>query len=162
MDFSQLPNKSSALGAAVDTDSDGSVFAGSSVGTDGIFTSSPLGNNLVGIKIGGLPPGRYEIYTVGLNTSNGVNYQSPSVFFVSVTEDISTFETAGLKASASSSLSKNSVEAWTEGVNFVKVTVEINEGQFLVLVADTLGPDAGGSEDRGFLNAVQIVSVPRS
>lgn len=149
LNFSQLPGSSSALGATINT----GVFADTSVGKDGIFTSAPAGNNLVGVKIGGLSAGQYEIYVVGLNTSNGPGYQSPSVFFAAATGNVGTFETNGLTPSASTLLA--SQVNWVEGDNYAKVTITLNAGQSLVLVAD-----GTGSEDRGFLNAMQIVAVP--
>lgn len=160
VDFSQTPANSSELGAAVDIHSDTNVFAGTSVGKDGIFTASPLGNNLVGIKVGGLPAGRYEIYVIGANTSNGLGHQSPTAFYVAATGDVSTFEIGGLQPSATSLLTPMAAQSWIEGASYAKITIDLSEGECLLLVADGVGRHGGGSEDRGFLNAVQIVAVP--
>lgn len=151
VDFSKPPGSSSALGATINS----GVFAGTSVGKDGIFTSAPAGNNLVGIKVGGLSAGRYEIYVIGANTSNGPAYQSPSAFYAAATTNVSTFETSGLTPSATSLLTLTSIESWIEGGSYAKITIDLSEGQYLLLVAD-----GTGTEDRGFLNAVQIVAVP--
>lgn len=159
VDFSESPANSSELGVANLINGPESVFAGSSVGKDGIFTSAPYGNNLVGLKVGGLPAGRYEVYLVGANTSNGLNYQSPTLFFVEATGDVATFDTEGLPPTATSLLSEKAVESWTEGESYAKASVELGAGEFLVIIADGAGVHGKGKEERGFLNAVQIVPV---
>lgn len=152
LNFSQLPGNSSALGATIST----GVFEGTSVGKDGIFTTTtPPGNNLVGVKIGGLSAGQYEIYVVGLNTSNALKAQSPSVFFAAATSDVNAFETGGLTPSATTLLTSQAIDTWVEGGSYAKITVTLNAGEFLVLAADGMG-----TEDRGFLNAIQIVAIP--
>ncbi len=161
VDFSQGPTSSSELGAAIDITMNGSVFSGSSVGKDGVFTPKPLGNNLVGIKIGGLDAGRYEVYVVGLNTSNGTRSQSPCIFYAAATPEIGTFDTADLEPSATALLNREGTLKWIEGASYVKMTVELEAGNDLVIVAGSLGPDQGGTESRGFLNAVQVVPVAK-
>lgn len=159
VDFSRLPTHSSALGGSTGINNVGSVFAGSSVGKDGIFTSAPAGDNLVALKIGGLSAGRYEIYAVGANTSQSLNAQPVMAYFAAATGNIATFETNGLTASATSQLSLTSIMSWSEGSSYGKMTIDLADGDYFVLAIDALGAGAG-AETRGFMNAIQIVSIP--
>lgn len=151
IDFTETPANSLELGATINT----GVFAGTSVGKDGIFTSSkPPCNNLVGIKVSGLPAGRYHVYVVGLNTSNAVSRQSPSAFFAFAAAGVTTFDTDGVTPSETTLFKPEALEQWIEGENFAQIAVEVKEAEELILIAD-----GTGLEDRGFLNAVQIVTA---
>lgn len=151
IDFTETPANSFELGATINT----GVFAGTSVGRDGIFTTSkPPGNNLVGIKVNGLPAGRYHIYVVGLNTSNSISKQSPTAYFAFAATGVTTFDTEGVTPSETTLFKPEALERWIEGENFARIAVEVKEGEELILIADGVGP-----EDRGFLNAVQIATA---
>ncbi|HWL53915.1 MAG TPA: hypothetical protein VNQ90_15855 [Chthoniobacteraceae bacterium] len=150
VDFSSLPTHSNALGTQIGT----GVFAGTSVGRDGIYRGNVGSqNNQVALKIGGVTAGTYEIYVVGLNTNTRISDQSPMNFYAAATGDVSTFDTGGLTPDATTLITANT--PWMEGGSYGKITVDLAAGQYLVLVSD-----GAGSESRGFLNSVQIVAIP--
>lgn len=152
LNFSEKPRNSSALGGSLSS----GIYTGTSVGKDGIFTTTtPGANNLVGIKVGGLAAGDYEVYFVGINTSLASTHQSPMDFYLAATSDVGTFATAGLTPDATTLYTAAGNVEWTEGASYGKFSISLAAGEYLVLVAD-----GTGIESRGFLNAVQIVQVP--
>src|SRR5690606_31666323 len=49
----------------------------------------------------------------------------------------------------------NDAAAWTEGVNYTRLTITLEEGEAL-----NVAVSAAGAQSRGFLNAAAIVPVP--
>ncbi len=152
IDFSHPPTDSRELGQEIRT----GVFAGTSIGRDALFsTSRPAGNHLIGLKIGGLNPGRYDLYLVGVNLSNAISHQREMAFFVASGQDASTFETKGLKPAAMTRLTPRGMEQWIEGESYAKTAVKLKAGETLFVAAG----QADG-QGRGFLNAIQLVARP--
>lgn len=148
---------SSALGSNTNT----LIYNGNSVGKDAIFTGS--GNTVnghIGVQVGGLAIGTYDIYISSrmTNVTNsaatytqtvfaGVENSSTNFGFGSYTSATLTYENP--------TAASESISAWSVNENYVKFSVSITAlGQFL-----NLAVDGGGSENRGFLNSVQIVSA---
>ncbi|GHC13425.1 PEP-CTERM sorting domain-containing protein [Cerasicoccus arenae] len=161
LSLSSQPTSSSNLGGIYNT----GIYAGSSVGTDGIF-NSPGGNTqsaAVGFQIGGLDAGIYEVYVAARNTSrtenDGIYSQTVSVGSSSSAGNFSYLSSSGSSGSTTAeTLNYNTVSstsAWIEDSNYLKYTITLAEGGFLNLAV--LG---GGVDRRGFLNSVQVVSIP--
>ncbi len=158
VNFSTPPTTSSALGSSNKINDPGSVLAGTSVGKDGIF-SSPVGQNLAAIRIGGLSAGTYEVYVMGANTNQSLEQQSTAAFYAAAMGNANTFETDGLTPAATTFLSLENSKSWNEGGTYGRFTITLTEGDYLYLATQGLG-DGPSNELRGFLNAVQIVAIP--
>lgn len=63
--LSNTPSGSTLTGTTIMT----GVYAGTSPGRDGIFTGSSGNDRAVGVQIGGLAAGTYDIYVTGRNTN---------------------------------------------------------------------------------------------
>jgi hypothetical protein len=125
------------------------IYSEGSVGRDGIFTTSAVA---LGIQVTGLAPGIYEVFLATRNTSfNGSNtqisYAGSGV--AGANYDYSSY----LSASLAFPSGAPAPTTWIEGESYVKLTVALAAG-------DALNLAVIGKADRGFLNAVQIVSVP--
>lgn len=159
INLSNTPTGNSALGSQVNV----GVYASPSVGMDGVFSGSTGQNVAVGLEVGGLAAGTYEIYMLSRNTNTSVA-NSLNVYVgkaaASGNFDFSSgFSTINLSYIATSSGVGNAqTAAWIgTGVNtnYAKFTITLAAGDVLQLAS------AGGtSETRGFLNSVQIVTVP--
>lgn len=149
------PGTSSALGLQTSS----GVYAGNSVGKDGIFSGTSTSNQRVGLQIGGLAAGTYDVYVTARNTNladGASGYRqviSAGAASASGDFDYTGYGSASLiyaKATAGSSFTS----AWTEGGNYVKLSVTLTSGQFLNLAVAGLF-----DETRGFLNSVEIVNT---
>lgn len=136
------------------------VYGAGSVGKDATFTTGT--NTRVGVQIGGLAAGSYDIYVIARNTNLGSastasNQQTVYVGAGSAGNfDYSSLSSASLTYGTNASVFTS---AWIQGENYVKLSVTLSALDVLnVAVAGT--PLSGGSETRGFLNAVQVVAVP--
>ena len=158
LNLSSVPT-SSALGTQVNT----GVYTNTSVGRDGIFVGTSGQSRQVGLQLGGLAAGQYEIYLTGRNTSTG-NSNSPS-FRLGTTSASGNFNFTGYAAQSLSYSSGSSASTlgWVEagggtgdnGENYVKFSVTLGAGEFLNVVSS-----GSFGESRGFLNSMQIVTVP--
>jgi len=152
-----LGNTPSGLGLT-GTAFSGGIYAGTSVGRDGIFNGSGAGTaRFVGFQITGLAAGTYDIYVASRNTNNNENYTQQVYAGAGVAG--SNFDVAG-SAYASGIItyvntSGFATTAWVAGQNYTVVRVELTTGQAL-----NVGVTGGGSELRGFLNSAQIIAVP--
>jgi hypothetical protein len=151
---------SELVGTAVTT----GVYAGNSAGRDGIFGTSTT-NPVVGIQVGGLSAGTYDVYVAARNTNtgNGQPTYSQNIFVgktaTATNFDYSGYATAGLTYTGSASQQTTFVNSWVLGENYVKLSVTLAGGEYLNLAVE--GRNASNVLDRGFLNSVQIVaSVP--
>ncbi|HEY0944177.1 MAG TPA: PEP-CTERM sorting domain-containing protein [Opitutaceae bacterium] len=158
------PATSSALGSPTNT----GVYSGTSVGTDGIFSGSNTSNNSIGLQIGGLAAGTYDIYVTARNTNTGSDAtgNSQTVYLgSSSTSGNFDFGSYGSNASTLTYPTKSSATlytaSWVEGENYVKLSVTLSAGEFLNLAVDGTALGSGG-DTRGFLNSVQIVSTGAS
>lgn len=146
--FLRKPSSSVPLGAKLHR----GVFAASSAGTDGILSGQTNASNIaVGVKIGGLAPGNYDVYIVGINTNQDPKSVPSESFHAVTVGDESNVDYAALGAATSST--NDTFSSWEEGHNFVKIKASVRRGQSLVIIAH----GDGASESRGCLNAIQIV-----
>jgi hypothetical protein len=147
------PSGNNALGNVTNTD----VYAGTSVGKDGIYTGSGGGSlRFVGFQLGGLAPGTYEIYLTSRNTNTSNAYSQIAYVGTSATAGDFDAVTLSLTGSLSYANGSDAVLSWEVNENYLKFTVTLNPGDYLNLAV------SGGAsgERRGFLNSVQIVAVP--
>lgn len=167
------PSNSSALNSNGATATTAGVYAGTSVGKDGIFhanaaLSSPARNvGSVGLQISGLAAGTYDIYLTGRNTNltsssfsggtfqlitgyAGASGSSGDFAFGSYASGSNTFTSVG-----------GSTAAWVAGENYIKLTVTLGANEFLNIATSGAGSTGGGTtiDQRGFLNSLQIVPV---
>jgi hypothetical protein len=146
----------------------GSIYgdntSSTAAGRDGFFgggTATTTGT-AIGLRMDGLAAGEYVAYVMARNTnSNAVSY--PMNLYSSVGGTSTTFSFSSLTAEAQSNPSYASLgyagqyNSFIEGENFQAISFTIAEGQSFFLAVDG-GDDA--VDRRGFLNMVQIVSVP--
>lgn len=151
IDLATQPGRSTALGAGSNT----GVYAGTSVGRDGIF-SGAVGDGqrrAIGLQITGLSAGIYEIYVTARNTSTAFSAHDQHIYVGTAAGSGNFGYTAGLSSSTLTyDLGSSFTGSWVEGQNYAKFTVTLAEGEVLNLATD-------GTNGRGFLNSVQIVSV---
>lgn len=162
----------SALGSAVNT----GIYANNSVGTDGVLISGGSAGAFasVGLQIGGLAAGKYDIYVTSQNTNSALSYRQnvyagTSAASGNFTYALSSTGTGGSAVGAAASgyslatvayNGTNSTVAWTEATsgslfgNYTKLSVTLSSGNFL-----NLAVTGQFNEDRGFLNSIQIVNT---
>lgn len=154
LDLSGVPSGNSALGSTVNT----GIYAGTSVGTDGIFTGSTnLTGTSVGVQIGGLAAGTYDVYIAARNTSRASTSNYSQAVAVGVSSVSGNFNYSGYDSrtlSFTNAASPIATSAWADGSNYLKFSVTLSSDQFL-----NLAVHGGGEDMRGFLNAVQIVAT---
>lgn len=162
INLSSQPGTSSALGTA----SNAGIYLNNDIAKSGIFSGNASSNNSVGVQIGGLSAGTYDIYITARNTNTGqqANNGYTQAIYVGTSAtsgnfDFSTYTTTDSLVYASNQAPATYLNsAWVEGENYVKLSISITAGQFLNLAVD--GINSGGSGDtRGFLNSVQIVNT---
>jgi len=154
------PSASNALGTATNT----GIYAGNSVGTDGIFSGTGTSNNTIGVQIGGLSAGTYDIYIAARNTNTGQQATNGYAQTVLAGKSASagnfdftgySSETLTYPSNANTALYSS---AWVEGENYVKLSITLSAGEFLNIAVD--GTNIGGGGDtRGFLNSLQVVNT---
>jgi len=143
--LSTQPNKNTALGSNYNT----GIYSGDSVGKDGVFLST---NVAIGLQVTGLTAGIYDVYLATRNTSfSGGQTQTSYVGTgaAGVDYDYSGYVNSALVFASGAA----APTTWVQGESYVKLTVNLTAGQALNIAV-------AGNADRGFLNAVQIVSVP--
>ncbi len=147
--LANVPSGNSALGTAIT----GGVYANSSVGKDGIFTGASGNSRSVGLQIGGLAAGTYDIYVTGRNTNISAAHVQNFYAGASASGD---FDYAGYSTKGLSfgNLATSQTASWSEDANYVKLTVTLTSGEFL-----NIASIGGTGEARGFLNAIQIVNT---
>lgn len=148
--LANTPSINSALGGFTNT----GVYAATSVGKDGISTSTgSSGTRAVGFQLSGLAAGTYDIYITARNTSLSGAYVQNLYIGKSATTgsfSFSAYNTAQLSYDNAS----DSTTSWSVGDNYVKLSISITSGEYL-----NLASYGGTGEGRGFLNSVQIVSA---
>ncbi|MCC5846863.1 MAG: PEP-CTERM sorting domain-containing protein [Verrucomicrobia bacterium] len=157
INFDNQPSTSNALGMADYVE--GSVFDGDSVGTDGLFSGSTGQQNVIGLKIGGLPLDTYFVNIVGINTNidsdvfNVANRVRMNIGAFATT-DVGTLDIEGLDFT---SVANTVYDTWSEGGNYARFAVTLTEDNpYLTIftVSDV------ASEGRGFLNTVTVTTIP--
>lgn len=140
----------------------------------GVFTNNPTNNALwggqasnvgyggIGMKIGGLAFGTYDIYVVaayvGSTTSTRPGAGSAAQYDIwgFAGTNLSTL-TAGTYGTANDRLENSTTASWISSNNYTKLTVTLDASNpFLYLISE----GAVNDSRRGWMNAVQIVSVP--
>lgn len=151
LSLATAPSSSSALGTTVTS----GVYAGTSVGTDGIFTGASNNSRAVGLQIGGLSAGTYDVYVTGRNTNISAAHVQNFYAGKSASATDFDFATFTTKSLSFGNTATSATSSWTDTANYVKFTVTLTGGEFLDIAS--LG---GTGEVRGFLNAIQIVNIP--
>lgn len=148
----------------------GSIYGNNStstaVGRDGFFGggSGSVGS-AVGLRVDGLAAGQYLIYVMARNTNSNANPGAAMNVYAN-TAEISgesggTFDFSGLSAFSQSNVTyansgyTDQYTHFVNGGNYVVIDITIADDASLFLAID-----GTGSENRGFLNMVQIVQVP--
>lgn len=150
-------NTTSLTGTATNT----GVYAGTSSARDGLFTNNSS-NPFIGVQIGGLSTGTYEIYITGRNTNTGDNQAAYSqTVYAGTSADAGNFDFSDYSANSAtlsfpSGPTSNFTSAWVENQNFVKLSITLNAGEYLNIAVAGGG---GGNAARGFINSIQVVSV---
>ena len=156
-----VPGQQSLLGT-------GSIYGDNSsstaAGRDGVFgggTATGTGA-AIGMRLDGLAVGDYVAYVMSRNTNtNAASY--PMNLYSSVGAASGSFSFSSLSAEVQSNPAYASAgysgqyNSFVEGENFQAISFSIATGQSFFLAVDG-GNDA--VDRRGFLNMVQIVSVP--
>lgn len=167
IDFGVNPSGNNALGTVVNH----GVYAGTSVGKDGIFHGSGTTQSGVAVQVSGLAAGTYDIYVVAINTNSGALFDlrqrvgataSAPVAGTFTPGDTINLTNAGASiGSGDGTGATDYSSAWSEGLNYVKLSVSITAGQSLIVYSLGIPTVAGGltEETRGFLNSVQIVQT---
>jgi hypothetical protein len=138
------------------TNSNTGVFAGTSPGRDAInYGASTSTNTVVGIAVGGLSAGTYNIYIVGYNTNKTAAEAVDMGFWALATSSTANLDTTSYLASPQAASTNSITGSWIEGSNYVKLTVTLAANQYLTIFSHGTTSD----EMRGFLNSVQIVST---
>lgn len=145
INFALNPGFSVALGGAVNT----GVYAGDSVGTDAIFQSS-VAPIAVGVQIGGLAAGSYQVYISGRNTNVATYLQN---FYATSSSAGTTFDFNSLTSVPVA----NTGVAWSQGTTYALFTITLGAGEVLNIATEGTGTAGAG---RGFLNSLEIVAVP--
>ncbi|WAC18817.1 hypothetical protein OVA24_16425 [Luteolibacter sp. SL250] len=143
VNYATQPSNSNALGNAMGSNN---IYTSPSVGRDGIFG---LYAQSLGLQVTGLSAGIYEIFIIGRNT----NISSSVVHsYAGVGTAGQNFDFSGLTPVTINYTNLTSTAAWIEGTNYTKHTVTVGEGQAL-----NIATQGTGVENRGFMNAIQIV-----
>lgn len=134
------------------------VYAGTAPGRDGIFTgANGTASRFVGLQIGGLGAGTYDIYMTGRNTNTSAGHTQNFFAGKSASSgnfDATTLSTQVITYFASPTLQNN---AWSGSgglVNYAKFSIALSSGEFLNLAAR-----GGAGDARGFLNSIQVVNT---
>ncbi|MGE9271332.1 MAG: PEP-CTERM sorting domain-containing protein [Verrucomicrobiales bacterium] len=168
--FGTPPSKDADLGVVVNTGAYLADETNASPGTAGMFDGNNGDVVAVAAQFAGLAAGTYDVYITGRNTAiagsttlnytyyagvetaagafNYSGYDSQSVSFTNVYDEES--ETYTSIAATDSWVQIGNADA-----NYAKFTVTLADDEVLNVVSA-----GGGSDTRGFLNSVQIVSVP--
>lgn len=158
VDLSTQPT-SSALNTNVNATTTG-VYGAGSVGKDATFVNS---GGRIGVQIGGLSAGSYDVYVIARNTNLGTASTNPNnqTVYIGTSSTSGNFDFGSGFSSATLSYGSSASQytsAWVQGENYVKFSIVLTSDQVLNLaVAGT--PTGTGTETRGFLNTIQIVSA---
>lgn len=153
------------------TANDGVFANANSIGNDGITAQSGRTEAIfVAFALGGLPAGSYDIYIVGRNNAS----PSPMHFYATefslsnttkpLNDNANNVDLTSLIASpptgAYATSTNNVTATWTEGGNYVKLSVTLTgaENTFLGIFAIGDNPNGTTSAGRGIINSIQIVS----
>ncbi len=150
--LANVPSGSTLTGSAMT-----SGIYGDTAARDGIFTGGSGTARSVGIQIGGLTAGTYDIYITGRNTNTAGGHGQN--FFAGKSSAAGDFDHSALSSRSITYFAAPTTQnaQWSgsgELTNYVKFSVTLTSGEFLNLAAR-----GGINEGRGFLNSVQIVNT---
>ena len=146
IDLSKTGLSSEALGGS----NASGIYAGTSVGKDGIFLGTS-GTRAVGLQITGLAAGTYDIYITARNT-NTTSSQTQSLYVGTASSGSGNFDFSGYsKKTLTYAGNTTATSAWSEDGNYVRFSISLSAGEVLNL--------ACSAPARGFLNSVQITSA---
>ncbi len=140
----------------------GNNSANSAAGRAGWFGGGTSGaGNALGLRVDGLTSGDYRIYVMARNTNSNAVTSAPMKLYASNGAFSTSYNFSSLTAEVQANTTfpntnPTAYNSFVDGTNFVAIDVTLAAGQSLFVASD------GGSaaETRGFLNMVQIVSVP--
>mgnify|MGYP001027571174 CR=1 FL=1 len=144
IDFTASIGNTSALGSSANT----GVYSSGSVATDAIWNLSGGSNDRsIGIRVDGLGAGDYKVFIMARNTSTS----SAGMNTYAITDSsASSFN----YSSESPVLINNDITAnWSETGNYSEFDLTLASGESIYVISD----GATSGENRGFLNAIQIV-----
>jgi len=154
INLANQPDSSLALGTVVSA----GVYAGNSVGKDGIFEGTGSEVRSIGFQLSGLAAGTYDIYLTTRNTNTSAAYTMTSF---AANGTAGNFDHASYTSRALTYLSGATAAtgAWVEegnaSENYTKFTVTLAAGEVLNVAV------AGDAvQTRGFLNSAAIVAIP--
>lgn len=117
--------------------------------------------NAIGLRVDGLVAGDYRIYVMARNTNSNAATAAPMNLYATTGASASSFTFSSLTADVLANTpypntNPTAYNTFVDGTNYVAIDLTLLTGQSLFLASD------GGAavETRGFLNLVQIVSVP--
>lgn len=145
LSLANTPSRNDAMGISTNT----GIYAGTSVGTDGLFTGNGGNTRAVGVQIAGLSTGTYSVYITARNTSLGAQTQ---IVYADKASSAGNFN-FGTYANQTLTYANSSAftSSWVAGENYTVFTISITSGEVLNLASL-------GVSERGVLNSVQIVS----
>lgn len=115
-------------------------------------SSSSANDYWMGLKIDGLSSGTYDVYAWG-NNGNVSLGDTPMALYGSSGADSDTYNFSSLTGNT---ISNNNSAAWTSGVSYNTISITISSGESLYLAIN----GTSGSQPRGFLSGIQLVTVP--
>jgi hypothetical protein len=130
------------------------IYAGTSAARDGFFVTTDSGGGgqtTLGVSIGGLAAGTYDIFLGGKNTNSGATSEA---FFSTVTS--ATPATQDTSSLIGATVTNTGTTSFIQGNNYVELTETITAGQSLNIYATGL---TTSTDERAFLNYAEIVSV---
>ncbi|WAC17983.1 hypothetical protein OVA24_12115 [Luteolibacter sp. SL250] len=148
----------------------GSIYGNNSSSTavsrDGFFGGGTGSvGSAVGLRVDGLASGQYLIYVMARNTNSNASPGAAMNIYAN-TAEVSGESGGSFDFSSLSAFSQSNITYATSGYTD-QYTHFVNGGNYVVIditIADNtslfLAVDGTGSENRGFLNMVQIVQVP--
>lgn len=133
-------------------------------GRDGFFGGgTAAAGAAIGLRLDGLAAGDYTVYVMGRNTSSNDTGSRAMTFYTTTGASSGTFAfgsaTSGSQVNTTytNAAYTNQFNSFVAGENYVAFNISLATGESLFLATD-----GTGLETRGFLNMVQIVSVPES
>ncbi|WFB37444.1 PEP-CTERM sorting domain-containing protein [Kiritimatiellota bacterium B12222] len=146
VDFADNPDADYLTGTSLST----GVYINNAPGKDGIFENSDF--ETIGIQITGLAAGEYKIYLTGRNSNKS---NDSSAFYVDQGASATSFDfgSPSLITMANTADTRNS---WVNGDNYGVATITLTGSNALFIGLD----GTGGSDDRAFLNTIEIVAIP--
>ncbi|MFP4053660.1 MAG: PEP-CTERM sorting domain-containing protein [Phycisphaerae bacterium] len=118
----------------------------------------------VAVRISGLAAGSYDFFVVSRNTYADATGPGHDTYDIIAGTTTATGDTdySGFVVAEDLDYTTGSNTSWVENVNYVKISLDVVDGEDVVLVAEPTNTSNvnGKTEYRGFINMVQIVPEP--